>query len=466
MICLSLCGCKKWLDVQPSDQLIDAELFKDAQGFRHGLNGIYQKISGRELFGKNLTCGLYSALGQDYAAGKMGNNQDVAYNFNQAHPNSVAMIDEIWTNAYTAIANCNKLIKELKGTTEGLFPNKRSERNLIIGESMAIRALLHFELLRLYAPSPIQEQSGSYLPYVDAYPAMQTVALTSAAILDKITADLDSAQRLVAENDTITNRLAMSGNLTSLLAGYQATVGGQFFNYRMNRLNYVAINGLLARVYLYAGNYSKAKSYAKYVYDNFGPHGRLKWWNFTDEANAAGTHKYNKLADDLILAFYDADLITNIANQGGPSYRLSTDVDSWFPESERDYRKNFINLDESSIVSIQGKFTEKWRESLSTNANVKEHNSIIPALRMSEIYYIYSETLFREGQVNDALTVLNQVRQARGMLSTFVLTDETSYFQELISEYRREYLTEGQTVFVFKRLNRDLMRGTQIFQWT
>ncbi len=70
---------------------------------------------------------------------------------------------------------------------------------------------------------------------------------------------------------------------------------------------------------------------------------------------------------------------------------------------------------------------------------MKSQNTIIPVIRLSEVYYIYSEMLFKDGQVNQALDVLNQVRNARGNLSTFNLTDEPSFYEELLAEYRREF---------------------------
>ncbi len=54
---LSLGSCKKWLDVKPSNQISDEELFKDADGIRIALNGIYQTLGDGELYGRQLTLG-------------------------------------------------------------------------------------------------------------------------------------------------------------------------------------------------------------------------------------------------------------------------------------------------------------------------------------------------------------------------------------------------------------------------
>ncbi|NML22274.1 RagB/SusD family nutrient uptake outer membrane protein [Pseudoflavitalea sp. G-6-1-2] len=464
IIISSFTGCKKWLDVQPSDQIVDKELFSESLGFRHSLNGVYIQAAGKDLFGKNLSWGLNTAYSQEYAAGKMGTEQYLAYEFDKTNAGSQAIIDGIWSRAYNNIANCNKLLKEIESLPESGFMAGRSERNLIMGEAIAMRALMHFEMLRLYAPAPAKEPNGKYLPYVNTYPAKLNPPIATTAVIDQITADLEKAQSLVAENDTIVNSSGLSAKLPSQIAGLgNGSPLTAFFTFRMHRLNYAAIHGLLARVYLYAGNYVKAKQEAKYLYENFGPHGRLKWWEFTSEFNATtgSVNRYSKLANDILFAAYDADLITNLAASNQGSYRLSPDVSEWFPASDRDFRSGFISEAQTDNETQKGKITDKWLESRAIQAEVKAQNTIVPVLRMSEVYYIYSETLFREGQKTEALEVLNQVRNARGKLSTFSQTDEESYYQELLAEYRREFINEGQTFFAYKRMQRNLMRGTQ-----
>lgn len=456
-------GCKKWLDVQPSDQIVDSELFSDAMGFRHSLNGIYIQAATVDLFGKNLSWGLNSAFAQDYVPGRVSKEQQLTQDFDQNHANSLAIIDNIWSVGFNTITNCNKLLKEIEALPADKFLMGRAERNLIIGEAMAMRALIHFEILRLYSPSPAQEFSGKYLPYVNVYPAKLNPPIATSKVIEQVTADLEAAQSLVAESDTIVNVAGFTGNFSTMLTGLGNQVpGGAFFSFRMHRLNHIAIHGLLARIYLYAGNNAKAKQHAKYVYENFGPHGRLKWWEFTSEANATGNNKYFKLANDILVGFYNADLIANTASSQLSRYRISTDVEQWYPASDRDFRAGLIKEAETDISTEKGKVTEKWIENRSTVALVKSQNTIIPVLRLSEVYYIYSETLFKDGQKNQALDVLNQVRNARGKMTVFSQTDEASFYDELLAEYRREFLTEGQTFFAYKRLLRNLMRGTQV----
>lgn len=451
-------GCNEWLDVRPQDQVSDEQLFEDAEGFRSALNGIYQKASDEHLYGRAFTWGFNSFIAQEYAiTGSSTVLQQIQQitEFNYTDYRVTPVISNIWSNAYNTIANCNKLISEIETRDPELFLLGETEKNLILGETIAMRGLLHFELLRLFAPAPTRDMSGSYMPYQDSYPVHYIPPRPTSEILDCIIADLSRATGLVAEHDTIVSPTSLSNYYNRVTgSNWNDNEGGVFFTFRLNRLNLVAIHGLLARVYLYAGDRTNAKREAEFVY-SYGPDGGTSWWTFTTQANSQGANRYTKLADDLILALYDRELITKIGTYVTYNTLYLTDVVyNWLPTDVRDYRANLVDADRTSA---------KWIESTSTASSVPQQNYLLPVLRMSEMYYILSECLYEEGDVDRALQVLNQVRQGRGRTDTFADSDREAYYIELLTEYRREYLVEGQTVFAHKRLNRPMVVGTRTF---
>jgi hypothetical protein len=278
-------------------------------------------------------------------------------------------------------------------------------------------------------------------------------------VLQNIQKDLEEAKNLVAENDTILNRTALSTKLTTRLVGSNVAEE-RFFSFRMMRLNHVAIAGLLAKVALYAGDVEKALSEASYVY-SYGPSGTRKWWEFTSSTNAAGVNIYTKFADDVLFGSFNTDLVADITAYKGTTvrYRINKQVSAWFPSTERDYRLNLLIPD--AVVSTD-LVSQKWIATSSTGQFRSQQNTFVPVLRLSELYYIYSEALYRKGLTADALTILNQVRVARGKINTFTDQSEAGFYNELLNEYRREFLTEGQTLFAFKRLGRDMQIGTKL----
>ncbi len=388
-------------------------------------------------------------MAQDYK----NNNLTYAYAYAaeydfESYAQTKSLISNIWSQSYNLIANCNHLLNNLAKADTAMFQLQRVERDLIMGETLALRALFHFDLLRLFGPVPMRDDGKVAIPYVKDYPNYYTPPKPMDEVLSDIVADLEQAASLVAHNDTITHRTQTSYGVSALFAG-SYTPKHVFFNYRGHRLNYMAIHALLARVHMYAGNTAKAMEEAKYLYDKYGPHGKGKYWTFTTEGNAKGQNKYIKFADDIMFAFYDNDLMTKVQSFFAQNrWPLSDDFDTWLDKTKRDFRVNLVN---------ESKQSEKWIETLSTAQNRKLQNTIIPVIRFSEVYYIYSECLYRQGNHTEALKVLNQVRLGRGRTDTFSGTDENEFYEELLQEYRREFFTDGQTFFTHKRLNRDIV---------
>mgnify|MGYP002228113051 FL=1 len=60
------------------------------------------------------------------------------------------MVDTLWSSNYYAIANCNYLLQNIS-KHGGVLSEK--VRPLVEGEALALRAFLHFDLLRGFAPS-------------------------------------------------------------------------------------------------------------------------------------------------------------------------------------------------------------------------------------------------------------------------------------------------------------------------
>lgn len=450
-------GCKKWLDTEPTDRISDTKLFDNAEGFRTALNGVYQQISSPELYGRNLTWGYASALGQDYRSWGIGYDMSTVMELDYTEPGIQSGFSNMWEKAYNTISNCNKIIDELGKKDTTFFPLRTQEKNLILGEAKAMRALLHFEMLRLFAPAPINNRNGISIPYQNQYPSHYNAPLPTNVVMNNIINDLEEAQQLVAYNDTLINRVGMNGSLQGFIGGANVK-GGVFFNYRMFRLNYVAIQGLLARVHLYNGDKEKALVKAEYLYKTYSPTaGRLKWWAFTPSWYATGTMRYPKLIDDIIFSGYDPELTNKISvyRSNQTDFYIADEHRSNYPESGRDYRYGLIG---------PGGASEKWVATPYDGQYHRDQNFFLPVLRFSEIYYIYSETLFDAGRTTEALKVLNAIRQARGKLTTFTDTNPAAFYKELFDEYRREFMVEGQTVFNHKRLNRRMEIGTKIIE--
>ncbi|MDD4639129.1 MAG: RagB/SusD family nutrient uptake outer membrane protein, partial [Bacteroidales bacterium] len=106
--------------------------------------------------------------------------------------------------------------------------------------------------------------------------------------------------------------------------------------------------------------------------------------------------------------------------------------------------------------------SQRWMNTGATGATITNQYKMLPVIRLSEIYYILSECLYLEGNTVEAENILNQVRNARGAKRQVTGSSPEKFREELLWEYRKEFMTEGQTFFAYKRLNEPAIKiGSQ-----
>jgi len=59
---------------------------------------------------------------------------------------------------------------------------------------LALRAFLHFDLLRLYGPSPAVGKEHKAIPYMEEFTNIASRRLTVNQVLEKVAADLNKAR--------------------------------------------------------------------------------------------------------------------------------------------------------------------------------------------------------------------------------------------------------------------------------
>ena len=130
---------------------------------------------------------------------------------------------------------------------------------------MALRGFLHFDVLRGFAPSYLRGANVAAIPYVEEVTNKPIAQLTVAEVIDKVIDDVEAARKLIKEVDPI------GPSFDSYTEkGYETEdyiQGDGFWLYRKSHLNYYGMTALLARVYLYKGDKTKALECAKEVID-------------------------------------------------------------------------------------------------------------------------------------------------------------------------------------------------------
>lgn len=435
-------GCDRFLDVQPKDQYTEKQLLATRGGYYTAMNGLYNNLTSNSLYGKNLSYELIDVISKRYAPLAKSTYLTSLNSWGYAEENVSKALELTWATAYTTILNCNVILENL-ATQQGIL--SPAETNLMKGELLALRAFLHFDMLRLFGPIYKEDPSAPSIPYNESVKIMNLPLLSADSIVhNKIMRDLDEAEKLLAKDPVIPE-----GPMASALEDENEV----YLRYRQLRMNYYAVLALKARVYLYAGEKDKALQAAykllkdKTVSEWFPPVDPNKLLaNNVDPDRVFSTEVlmgiYMKKRGDIYTYSFDAENAGNNFLQPRNSF-----VDgNLFAGETQDYRYQ-SQWAQATSIGVTGHIFTKYKAIQDGDAKLF-YSSFMPLIRLSEMYYIAAEC---EPKVSDGNSWLNQIRTLRG-LPEITITDENELMSKLRIEYLREFWGEGQIFFMYKRL--------------
>ena len=463
VLALFASSCNGWLDVKPEDELDESDVFANGDGYRHALNGIYYGMGGQTLYGEDLTWGMVDALGRTYTQRSVQNAGNRAmyifyygvYLNNWNTDQMKAEIESIWENAYKMVANCNNLIQNISKEDPDKFAYKEREQKMIWGEALALRAFIQFDILRLFAASPAMNPGNTkYIPYISEYPSYVSITLTVDSCLNSVIRDLKDARELLWKVD--------SGSVLDVRQRFTTSSSNDdfFLDYKRGyRLNYYAATAVLARVCLYAQREEEAYQYAKEVIDyNTKTNYFTMKYSYEEDEDV-------KLWRDILFGVEALDVLEYIN-----TYNNMTNPDSWYWTYliTNDLNEIFAGEEDDDIRY------QKWQNSSTgttrfskyekydvDNSDAKVNNYLIPLVRMSEVYYIAAEAIYKKN-LDEAKGYLRAVKQSRYNSYNSLSLDnvnnasESNFMDVLISDIRREWLGEGQIFYLYKRLKKDI----------
>lgn len=456
-------GCNDWLSVAPESNINEEELFAKEDGYQVALNGIYKTMAVTNMYGQEMLYGAVEVLAHSYSSSDLSSTYSSIYNSKFTVANVKTLFQDMWSSTYTAIANCNNLIENIKNEPVSQFAEGEIGKNLILGEAYALRGYLHFDMLRLFAPSKEADDGKTYIPYFDRYKSTFEPHLTVDQTLEKIKTDLLMAKDLVATFDTIPEHKEWLHPILGIEGGGESgkeLPDNLFYAYRRYRMNYYAIVATLARVYSWAGNLKEAYDAATEVIN-----ARFDGENYFLLQNGAGFPENHKLYKELIFALSNQKLIENYktylptstedgTNRNGKLCIYTNQV-GWSSWSETEDTRFLTFLGTYQYKSYPLKYTSQTGNSYAEDA--------IPMIRISEMHYIASEYLYKNNQQEEAFKMIDKVRNARGLISNSIkdnIYDEASFKKELIKEVHKDLMVEGQAFYWYKKFNQTLSRST------
>jgi starch-binding outer membrane protein, SusD/RagB family len=459
-ILFGLSSCKKWLDVNPVSQVPENELFNTAEGFEEALTGVYTSCTNLNLYGYQLSVGFPEVLAQNYSFADdrdlLRFNQTVLYNYKDQH--FVARKDTAWTGLYHAIVNCNLILKHLETDKDVLTADRHA---LIKAEALALRGFLHFDLLRLFAPSFKNGPGAKAIPYVTDFSNKVTPMSTVTEVLTKIAADLEDAKQLIRPVDPIlTAAYIPSYPDPKVEPGDTVKIPEEessntlFLQNRRHHLNYYAICGELARVYLYQEKNNEALTNAREVINSQ----KFPWTEKSFFIESDAKYKDRIMYKELLFGWYAPTARDTLAarfNKGVTGFVIEQNAANVLYEAggaggdDRRHKQWFLPANTGSTTLYYE--LQKYKRDFESNL----HYLMLPAIRLSEMYYIAAECAYDTDPAG-AVGYLNTVRQNRGYTTDLPASGKEALILELLKEARKEFYAEGQIFYMYKRLNRNI----------
>jgi starch-binding outer membrane protein, SusD/RagB family len=430
---LSFTGCEEALITEPRQSVSAEVALQDITGVRSLLISIYDRLQGSEYYGARFMIGP-DALADNALVTNAQSNRYLTWTINNfgTHFN-------IWSNNYAAINEANYILATNLSTL-----TTPVEASQLRGETLFLRALLYFDLARVYGYEPGREVNGFNLSAIIRTEPVSTATQadfkprsTNKEVYALIEADIAEAIPLL----TGTNRL---------------------------RVTRAAAHALLARVYLYQSKWALAEASATDAINataatliNSSVVASNYRTAFTSVPNPESIFELAYNAQTETLGFNES-LNSLTIRQGGPvsgsggwgDIIPSADLLSIFVPQDSRF-ENFISDTKQGQTAL---FSRKY---IGSNGPFTDNVNI---LRLSEIYLIRAEARVRQGgtKLADGLADLNAIRSRRfpsTFNSTITTTDQQTAINAIFTERRLELFFEGQRFFDLKRTGQDIRKG-------
>ncbi len=409
LILVSLSSCTKVLDVNSPNSVEDATIFTSLSGLLNARIGMYSTLQDKNYYG-----GSFPLVSECYTDNGTTGGYDVI-DLNEIAARTLTSTNLYAQNIYQAIYNsiytANKIINNIDKVPD--VPD--DQKSNILGEALFVRALGHFDLLRLF---------GEHWDKTSIYGV--SLVLNSDSIkasIPRSTVDQSYKQILADLNQSI-----------SLLNTYN---GNQY-------ISLTAANALLARVSLYYQDYPSAITAAGLAigdntYSLFPPGEVTKI--YTDRLTAESIFE---LKFDLqnqssynTLTYSRSDALRSDVN-----FIASQNLNDFFLSRPDDTRGALVDtVNEDPSILPDGR-SQKYR-----GETTKDNSGFI--IRLAEMYLIRAEAAGRAAGLPD----LNTLRTARGMtaLTSADVPDDVSYINAILDERRAELNFEGARLYDLAR---------------
>ena len=449
ILAASLSSCvNDWLDVAPSDGTDADAALTSSSDLAAARTGMYAALKGNsnlvDYYGQQFFVYGDVHAGDDYQYNNLGGSNrasfyyDMNYQTASEFSSSISSSNVAWKSPYIVIGRANRIIAAAEGGALSDAAEAKATIDQYAAEAKVLRALAHFDLVRIYGKPYTEDQGASLgVPLVtgvlesNAKPARSTVAEVYTQVVKDLTEAISS------------NALA-----TETEPGYVSVWGAK---------------AILSRVYLNMGDYANALSVAEDIIKISGAalwtrDQYFKAWDastpneseFLFRLNVAGSTDNN-----------DLNGIGNLQQRDGYKEMVATkkfvDMLTSDPEDVRnDMFLPATAAKEVATYGTNGVYLNKLRGQGGNLRNV----TIVPIIRLSEVYLTAAECAFRNNDKTKAVEYLNDLVKNRTTTVASLATVDNITLERILIERRKELIGEGQRYFDALRNNETITRYT------
>lgn len=408
--CLLIAACEDFVEIDaPRTETVRETVFSSDETADAAMAGVYNTVllphfalfgGGAEIAGGLLSDELVEPF--------LDSESFIGYARNDVQPDDANVSGKLWSEPYAAIYNSNSIIEGLTGNDQ-INPDLRDHLH---GEALFMRALLHFYLVNFFG-------AVSYVVSTNIEINNRLSREGPSQVYPKIIRDLVEAERLMFED-------------------YRVADGDRV------RANRYAATALLARVYLYAGNWSETEATASKVIGQTGFYNLETLDNVftaTSQGSILQVASIGLSENENISPLGDYFVLTSVPRISlGGLASLNADILSFFgPNDAR--RGSWIGIYTSGATTLY--YSNKYKNHLDNEVAPPE-NTVI--LRLAEQFLIRAEA---RAQLNDIPGAVADIDVIRARAGATLLADsipgisQTQLLEFIEQERQRELFIEG-----------------------
>ncbi len=412
------------LNTLPEADKVTSNFYKDASQIEQGVNGVYGSLQYTGQYKQGLL--TIGEIPSDNTFDEVPANDNFTYgefDFFTIQPTN-SLIENAWKDNYVGIQQANIILNRIGSITDMSEGTKKTR----IGEMKLLRALMYFNLVRIFGDVPLVTQE---------------------------TTDVNS---YFGQSRTPANEVYnfVEGELKEAITLLPATAA------QKGRATKGAALGILGRVLMTRNKFSEALPYLSQI-DGLG-YSLLsdvtKIFDVTNKNNAeiifdvqfASGLNGNSEGSNAFQLFSPSGTVS-----GAKGHNLPT-KEVYNLYSSADKRRNaYIGLTNNGVP-----YTKKL---VKTSSAVDDGGSNVVVIRLADVYLMMAECYAQTNDLTNANLYLNKIKTRAG-ITNVNLTSQQALLAEIDKERRLELIGEGHRWFDLVRTGKAVQVMTQYFAVT